>query len=155
MRAPPPAGCPGPNWVPSQAALKEPDCKHCNGSNSTKEQSLDRKSFMEMFNDLKDLPKDVALSMFKFFDTDKSGKVDFREFCTGLSLICLSSKEDRIKIIFQLFDLDNDNVLNLSEFENLLQTSLIGVRRFSKGPGGAADIEWIEKQKLSVMCDGK
>lgn len=40
-----------------------------------------------MFDDLKDLPKEVVKSMFDFFDADKSGKIEFREFCTGLSLI--------------------------------------------------------------------
>ena len=124
-------------------------------SESTNQQCLDRRSFMEMFNDLKDLPKDVVLSMFRFFDTDNSGMIDFREFCTGLSLLCLSSKEERIKVIFQLFDSDNDNVLNSNEFENLLQTSIIGFRKFSKGPGGATDIEWIAKQKKAVMPNGK
>ena len=118
-----------------------------------KSQSLDRKSFLEMFNDLKDLPKDVVISMFNFFDIDKSGKIDFREFCTGLSLICLSSTEEKIKVIFQLFDLDNDNILNYNEFENLLRTSLIGFRKISKGPGGTADEDWMQKQIESLFND--
>lgn len=124
-------------------------------SDSQKQQSLDRRSFLEMFNDLKDLPKDVVISMFKFFDRDNSGCIDFREFCTGLSLICLSSTEEKIKVIFQLFDSDNDDVLNVNEVENLLQTSLISFRKFSKGPGGAVDTDWIEKQKHALLPGDK
>ena len=49
-------------------------------SKSYDKNCLDRKSFLEMFDDLKDLPKDVVISMFKFFDSNNSGKIDFREF---------------------------------------------------------------------------
>jgi len=60
--------------------LKNKFKKILDTSSSDKEKCLDRKSFLELFDDLKDLPKDVVISMFKFFDVDNSGKIDFREF---------------------------------------------------------------------------
>ena len=43
--------------------------------------------------------------------------------------------------------------MNYSEFENLLETSLHGFRKISKGPGSSADDEWVQKQLDSVMPD--
>jgi Ca2+-binding EF-hand superfamily protein len=54
----------------------------------------------------------VAESAFRLFDRDRSGFIDFREFCCGLSIICLSSTNEKIRFVFDLFDLDRDGYLN-------------------------------------------
>jgi Ca2+-binding EF-hand superfamily protein len=66
------------------------------------------------------LPKEVALSAFNLFDKDKSGCVDFREFCCALSLICRSGTNEKIRFVFDLFDLDKDGYLNKNEIAKLL-----------------------------------
>lgn len=77
----------------------------------------------------------MAEQAFKLFDRDKSGFVDFREFCCGLSIICLSGTNEKIRFIFDLFDLDRDGYLNKTELRTLLETSMLSFRKFSKGPG--------------------
>lgn len=54
----------------------------------------------------------MAESAFRLFDRDRSGFIDFREFCCGLSIICLSSTNEKIRFVFDLFDLDRDGYLN-------------------------------------------
>jgi Ca2+-binding EF-hand superfamily protein len=77
----------------------------------------------------------VVESAFKLFDRDKSGYIDFREFCCGLSIICLSGTNEKIRFVFDLFDLDRDGYLNRTELRTLLETSVMSFRKFSTGPG--------------------
>eukprot|EP00347_Sterkiella_histriomuscorum_P001887 403370288 len=90
------------------------------------------------------LDKQVAESAFKLFDRDRSGFIDFREFCCGLSIICLSSNNEKIRFIFDLFDLDRDGYLNRQELRTLLETSVVSFRKFCIGPGDQIDKMWIE-----------
>jgi Ca2+-binding EF-hand superfamily protein len=71
----------------------------------------------------------VIESAFRLFDWDKSGYVDFREFCCGLSIICMSSTNEKIRFIFDLFDLDRDGFLNKLEIRKLLETSILSFKR--------------------------
>eukprot|EP00347_Sterkiella_histriomuscorum_P010752 403375058 len=107
-------------------------------------QGLDKVAFMKVFADLKTFPKQVAESAFKLFDRDRSGFIDFREFCCGLSIICLSSNNEKIRFIFDLFDLDRDGYLNRQELRTLLETSVVSFRKFCIGPGDQIDKMWIE-----------
>ena len=86
----------------------------------------------------------MAESAFKLFDRDRSGFIDFRAFCCGLSIICLSSNNEKIRFIFDLFDLDRDGYLNKHELRTLLETSVLSFRKFCKGPGELVDKMWID-----------
>lgn len=76
----------------------------------------------------------------------------------GLSLVIGDSLDDRIKFIFLLFDLDRDEFLSKKEMENLLQTSIISFRNFTKGPNKTGETHqrdsWISKQKNELMENG-
>lgn len=96
----------------------------------------------------------MAVSAFHLFDQDKSGTVDFREFCCALSLICLSGNNEKVRFVFDLFDLDRDGYLNKTEIEKLLRTSVMSFRKFSKGPGQQADADWVQYH-LSEILQGK
>jgi len=50
----------------------------------------------------------------------------------GLSIVCLSSPDEKIKFIFDLFDIDRDDTLNKQEFKLLLETSVKLFRKFIK-----------------------
>lgn len=99
------------------------------------------------------LIQQVAESAFKLFDRDKSGFIDFREFCCGLSIICLSSNNEKIRFIFDLFDLDRDGYLNRQELRMLLETSVLSFRRFCNGPGDQFDKMWIEHNIKIILAD--
>mmetsp|Transcript_7448 Transcript_7448/g.4022 ORF Transcript_7448/g.4022 Transcript_7448/m.4022 type:complete len:91 (-) Transcript_7448:331-603(-) len=90
---------------------------------------------MTMFADLKDLPRAVGESAFRLFDMNKSGRIDFREFCVALSICCLSSTEEKIRFIFGMFDNDDDGYLNKEDMLTLLNSTVKSMRRLSTGPG--------------------
>ena len=71
------------------------------------------------------IPKEVARSAFRMFDTDGDGVVDCREFCVGVTLCShhVSAKE-KIQRMFDIFDVDNDGKLSKSEVRALLETSV-------------------------------
>jgi Ca2+-binding EF-hand superfamily protein len=48
------------------------------------------------------------MKAFKSFDLDQSGRIDFKEFCTVLSLLLNAEEVDRTVFIFNLYDLDDD-----------------------------------------------
>lgn len=83
----------------------------------------------------------MAESAFRLFDRDRSGTVDFREFCCGISIICLASTNEKIRFIFDLFDLDRDGYLNRQELRLLLETAVLSYRRVQKGE---VDKQWPE-----------
>lgn len=57
-------------------------------------------------------------NVFKFFDHDKSGTISFKEFCRGLS-ICLSNKHEyKYRLLFSIFDYDQDQLLSRDELVN-------------------------------------
>jgi len=123
------------------------------GQKKQRQRGLDKQAFLKVFADLKDFPKvshsesnrkPVADSAFRLFDRDKSGFIDFREFCCGLSIICLSGTNEKIRFVFDLFDLDRDGFLTKADVKQLLDTAILSVRNFSKGPGDQADKSWIE-----------
>lgn len=92
----------------------------------------------------------MAESAFRLFDRDRSGFIDFREFCCGLSIITLSSTNEKIRFVFDLFDLDKDGYLNRQELKTLLETSVQSFRKFCKGPSDQIDKQWIEHH-LKIM----
>lgn len=80
--------------------------------------------------------------------------MDFREFCCGLSIICLSSTNEKIRFVFDLFDLDRDGYLNRQELRMLLDTAVMSFRKISKGPGEQIDKLWIDHHFKLMMSNG-
>ena len=99
--------------------------------------ALDRSSFTACFEELVDLSKlsepeierlyaVVLPKLFTMFDTDKNGVIDFAELGSGLSVLCGGSREDKVRIAFQLYDYDGDGVITYDEMTRYL-TSVFAV----------------------------
>lgn len=90
------------------------------------EKELDKKGFFKLFAELQDMPKAVAESAFRMFDTDNSGKLNFREFCCALALCChlMSSDDEKIRFVFDMFDTNDDNLLSATDVQLLLDAAL-------------------------------
>ncbi|KRX00231.1 hypothetical protein PPERSA_10730 [Pseudocohnilembus persalinus] len=82
---------------------------------------IERKDLQIIFKDLDILPKEVMDNVFHFFDIDKSGRIDFREFCQALSILFHSGRNFQNELIFYIFDLDNDMLWNKSELRLFLK----------------------------------
>lgn len=60
---------------------------------------------------------------FNAFDADKDGKIDFREFACGLSVILKGTPEERLRLMFNSYDLNGDGYLTPDELLHLMKTS--------------------------------
>lgn len=49
--------------------------------------------------------------MFVKFDKKKNGSVDFNDFLTGLSILCLGTIVEQIKFLFDVFDINKDGMI--------------------------------------------
>lgn len=52
-----------------------------------------------------------SCSFYSFFDFDGNGRLDFRELLVCLTMLHTNSAAARVKLIFQVFDVDGDGFL--------------------------------------------
>ncbi|KAL4466051.1 hypothetical protein ABPG74_004288 [Tetrahymena malaccensis] len=83
--------------------------------------SLDQHDFIKIFPQLASFPKNVKKKAFDFFDRDRNGKVDFKEFCQSLSVCCKSDVNSKIYLLYMLFDTDNDKYLSRNEVQTMIK----------------------------------
>ncbi|GAM21831.1 hypothetical protein SAMD00019534_050060 [Acytostelium subglobosum LB1] len=67
--------------------------------------------------------RDVLVQqLFKVFDKDKDGSLDFSELMSGLCILAKGTSEERLKLYFSFFDSDNSGFVSKEEMKLMLQT---------------------------------
>eukprot|EP01133_Synstelium_polycarpum_P005734 gene5734-6633_t len=67
--------------------------------------------------------KDVLVQqLFKVFDKNKDGSLDFGELMSGLCILAKGTSEERLQIYFSFFDSDNSGYVSKEEMKLMLQT---------------------------------
>ncbi|KAM7433841.1 Transcription elongation factorSPT6 [Porites harrisoni] len=74
------------------------------------------------------IPKCLCPGLFKAFDENCDGHIDFRELACGISKCCRGSNAERQKFCFRVFDTDGDGFLSRSEIEVMCK-ALIDIRK--------------------------
>ena len=56
-------------------------------------------------------------NMFRIFDTNNSGTIDFREFMLALHLTTNGTPEEKLTLAFRMYDLDGNGFINFLEIK--------------------------------------
>jgi len=84
---------------------------------------ISRKSFHAMMTecypgtDTEKLEKHI----FRMYDTNKDGHIDFREFMIVLYIMSNGTPQENLKQIFRVFDINNDGFISLKELQRIVK----------------------------------
>jgi hypothetical protein len=61
-----------------------------------------------------------STALFRLFDSDQSGSISFPEIVTGLSQLCGQSADDRLRLLFGMYDQDGDGYVTKREMIDMV-----------------------------------
>jgi len=68
-------------------------------------------------------PKDLAFPerLFSMLDANNDGSVDLQEFICGLSVLCKGTPDEKLKLSFKAYDLDNSGTISMKELSEMFK----------------------------------
>jgi len=79
----------------------------------------------------------MSKHIWRMYDTNKDGFIDFREFMMALYVMSHGSSEENLKQLFRVFDINNDGNIDLDEMKRLVKDLL-------KHDGESKDIKKVK-----------
>lgn len=95
-------------------------CQDCPDGRLTKEKFVQvYKSFFRGGN-----PERYCAHVFRTFDTDGSGWIDFKEFLMAVGMTSAKEPKDKLKWAFRMYDVNNDGSLEVGEMVKIVVVSV-------------------------------
>ena len=86
---------------------------------------LTRKKFLEVYSGF--FPEGNAEKfcehVFRTFDADNSGKIDFKEFLLAINITSAGKPEEKLVWAFQMYDINGDGTIERSEMVEIITVS--------------------------------
>ena len=84
---------------------------------------LTPRKFIDMWNTLswKGNADEYCEHVFRIFDADKNGFIDFKEFLLALYITCDGTAEEKLKAAFRMHDVDGNGIIDLDEMTTVLR----------------------------------
>ena len=89
---------------------------------------MDKSTFIKFFN----MPGMLGERLFAVFDIKKNGVIDFEEFLAGMAEFCRGTMDQKIKLLFNMYDLTGDNYVSKAELKTMLYSLLTPAPDFFK-----------------------
>jgi len=66
-------------------------------------------------------PDDAVNELFRVYDCDNSGNIDFREFLAGLGVMAKGDEEGKLRLALEMYDADRSGWISNAELHALVQ----------------------------------
>ncbi|CAN0186642.1 unnamed protein product, partial [Pylaiella littoralis] len=116
-------------------------------------EAIDKATFLQNFP----IPGLVGDRLFHALDSNKTGRISFDDFVVGLSVCCRGSHEERMRLLFGVYDMNEDGLIGRDELLLMLnqvpRTLLnIGIDPVNNDPTLSPTSDW---SSLTLEADTK
>jgi len=140
------------NFLTSNTTLEKEkvEAQHRNFLSNHKSGQISKKKFDSMIKESYPGTKASKLSrhLFRMYDTNGDGSVDFKEYVLGLDILTNGTPEQNLKQIFRLLDINNDGKINMKELKKILKD----IKELSK-ENNSGDNETDEKLAIEAFSE--
>ncbi|GIX65341.1 calcium dependent protein kinase CDPK7 [Babesia caballi] len=91
---------------------------------------IDKETFLQYF----DLPGLWGERLFRHFDANESSNVELEEFLAGIAACCRGTRSEKIAILFHVFDLNDDGLVQKSELVTMLSNFPVMTNTMTRRP---------------------
>jgi len=83
---------------------------------------MDRETFRLMMKDCYPSADigNIETHLFRMYDDNEDGVIDFREFMTKVHIMSNGSPEENLRQLFRILDIDNNRTVSISEFKKVV-----------------------------------